>query len=66
MVDWQPIETAPMWIVAVVTNGEEAAIAQKAESDFGGHYWSVDPEDALEWEPTHWILLPFLPTPKAP
>jgi len=58
------IETMPMWTVGVVTDGERAAVSQKAESDFGGHYFAVDPEDALEWEPTHWSPLPLsIPLP---
>lgn len=55
---WQPIETCKMWQVAIVTNGDDVAMAQKAEADYGGHYWSIDPEDALEWEPAHWIAPP--------
>lgn len=51
------IETMPMWAVGVVTDGVNAAVSQKAESDFDGHYFAVDPEDALEWEPTHWAPL---------
>jgi hypothetical protein len=51
------IETMPMWAVGVVTDGTNAAVAQKAETDFDGHYFAVDPEDALEWEPTHWSPL---------
>lgn len=60
---WRGIESAPMWGVAVVTNGQNFAIAQKAETDFGGHYWSVDPDQALEWEPKLYIpcALPELP-----
>ncbi len=54
--DWQPIETAPMWVVADVTDGIQVVTAQKAESDFGDHYWAIDPEDGLDWEPTHWRL----------
>lgn len=57
MSDWQPIETAPMWIVADVTDGTQVVTAQKAESGLaGGHYWAIDPEDGLDWEPTHWRL----------
>lgn len=52
---WQPIETAVLWEVYVVTDGENVAKAQLAESDYGDQYWSVDPEDCLEWEPTHCI-----------
>lgn len=59
---WQPIETCELWQAAIVTDGDNVAIAQKAEADYGGHYWAVDPEDDLEWEPTHWILLPALST----
>jgi hypothetical protein len=55
---WQPIDTCPMWQVAIVTDGENVAKAQKAEADFDSFYWSVDPEDCLEWEPTHWIEEP--------
>ena len=59
---WQPIETAEMWGVYVVTDGENVAISQKAPADYGGHYWAVDPEDALEWEPTHCTPLPAAPS----
>lgn len=55
---WQPIETLAMWDVAIVTDGENVAKAQKAEADYGGHYFAVDPEDCLEWEPTLWIACP--------
>jgi hypothetical protein len=57
---WQPSETAPMWQVAIVTDGENVALAQKAESDFGGHYWSVEPDGGLDWKPTHWMQPPQL------
>ena len=63
---WRPIEAAEMWQVAIVTDGENVALAQKAEADYGGHYWSIDPEDALEWEPTHWIEPPTLRASKEP
>ncbi len=53
-----PIETMALWDTGVVTDGERAAVAQKAESDFGGHYFAVEPEDGLEWEPTHWAPFP--------
>lgn len=55
---WQPIETLAMWDVAIVTDGENVAKAQKAEADYSGHYFAVDPEDCLEWEPTMWIACP--------
>lgn len=55
---WRGIDTMPMWEVGIVTDGENVARSQKAESDFGGHYFAVDPEDALEWEPTLWIATP--------
>lgn len=55
---WQPIETAILWDVYIVTDGEHVALAQYAESDWGGNYWAVDPEDALEWSPTHCITPP--------
>lgn len=55
---WRPIETAVLWEVYVVTDGENVALAQYAESDHGDAYWSVDPEDCLEWEPTHCIAAP--------
>lgn len=55
---WQPIETAILWGVYIVTDGEHVALAQYAESDWGGNYWAVDPEDALEWSPTHCITPP--------
>ncbi len=54
----RPIETMGLWDTGVVTDGERAAVAQKAESDFGGHYFAIEPEDALEWEPTHWAPFP--------
>lgn len=57
-VAWRNIGTCPMWQVAVVTDGENVAIAQKAEADCGGHYWSIEPEDCLEWEPTLWTPTP--------
>lgn len=55
---WQPITTMQIWDCGIVTDGKNAAMSQKAESDFGGFYFAVDPEDALEWEPTHWIEAP--------
>jgi hypothetical protein len=55
---WKLIETCPMWQVAFVTDGENVAKAQKAEADYGGYYWATEPEDCLEWEPTHWIEEP--------
>ncbi len=57
---WQPIETAVLWDVAIVTDGEDVALAQLAESDGGENYWAVDPEDGLDWEPTHWIAPPAI------
>lgn len=60
----QSIETMPMWACGVVTDGEHAAVAQKAESDFGGHYFAVEAEDGLEWEPTNWTPLPTCPPPQ--
>lgn len=58
---WRDIETMPLWEVGVVTDGERACISQKAQGDFDEgdeHYFAVDPEDALEWQPTHWIPAP--------
>lgn len=55
---WSYVAVLPMWSVAVVTDGERVAIAQKAEADFDGYYWAIEPEDALDWEPTHCIALP--------
>jgi hypothetical protein len=55
---WSYVAALPMWSVAVVTDGERVAIAQKAEADFDGYYWAIEPEDALDWEPTHCIALP--------
>ena len=55
---WHPIETAVLWDVYIVTDGTNAAMAQYAESDYGDRYWAVEPEDALEWEPTHCIATP--------
>lgn len=52
------IDTMAMWAVGVVTDGERAAIAQKAESDHVDHYFAVEPEDGLDWEPTHWAPMP--------
>lgn len=52
------IGTMALWDTGVVTDGERAAVAQKAESDFGGHYFAIEPEDGLEWEPTHWAPFP--------
>lgn len=52
---WQPIETCPMWAVAVVTDGISVAISQRAEADDGTPYWAIDPEDGLDWEPTYWV-----------
>lgn len=60
---WRPIDDCPMWELAIVTDGENVAKAQKAECDYGGFYWSIEPEDALEWEPTHWMPFDTLPTP---
>lgn len=51
---WQDIELLKMWEVAVVTDGENYALAQLAENDWGDPYWAVEPEDGLDWEPTHW------------
>lgn len=58
---WRGIESAPIWQVAVVTDGERAAVAQMAEADYGGTYWAVYPDDCLDWEPTHWLPLPTPP-----
>ncbi|GAM00743.1 hypothetical protein SP5_035_01450 [Sphingomonas parapaucimobilis NBRC 15100] len=55
---WQPIETAVLWEVYIVTDGINAAMSQYAESDHGDRFWAVEPEDALEWEPTHCIATP--------
>lgn len=55
---WRPIETMPMWDVGIVTDGERVAVTQKAEADYGGHYFAVEPEDSLEWEPTDWMPPP--------
>jgi hypothetical protein len=55
---WRPTESCPMWQVAIVTDGERAAVAQRAENDFGMPYWAIDPEDGLEWEPTLWSPIP--------
>ncbi|CAM3239671.1 MULTISPECIES: hypothetical protein [Sphingomonas] len=55
---WQPIETAVLWEVYIVTDGVNAAMSQYAESDHGDRYWAVEPEDALEWVPTHCIGTP--------
>lgn len=52
---WRPIEEVALWDVAVVTNGENVAISQKAEADDGTVYWAIDPEDGLDWEPTHYV-----------
>lgn len=38
-------EDAPVWAEGIVTDGEHAAIAQKAEADYGGTYWSVETGD---------------------
>lgn len=55
---WKLVAGLPMWWAGIVTDGEHVAFAQKAEADFDGYYWAVDPEDALEWEPTHCIAAP--------
>lgn len=55
---WRSVAGLPMWWAGIVTDGEHVAFAQKAEADFDGYYWAVDPEDALEWEPTHCIAAP--------
>lgn len=55
---WRSVAGLPMWWSGIVTDGERVAFAQKAEADFDGYYWAVDPEDALEWEPTHCIAAP--------
>jgi hypothetical protein len=61
MAEWQPIETAQMWEVAVVTDGERAAVAQLSLNDWREKFWSCDPEDGLDWEPTHWMPIPEPP-----
>ena len=53
-----PIETMLLWNVGVVTDWTNAAVSQKAEADDGEHYFAIDPEDGLEWEPTHWAPMP--------
>lgn len=53
-----PIETMQLWDVGVVTDWTNAAVSQKAEADDGEHYFAIDPEDGLEWEPTHWAPFP--------
>lgn len=54
-------EDAPVWAEGIVTDGENVAIAQKAEADYGGTYWSVETGDgAIMWEPTHFIPLAAL------
>ncbi len=58
MQGWQDIASAKVWDHGVVTDGENVAIAQLAEADFGGTYWACEPDGALEWEPTHIIALP--------
>jgi hypothetical protein len=63
---WRPISEAKVWVVCVVTDGKQVAIAQKALDDWGGEYWAVDPEDGLDWEPTLWMPHPYdavLPAP---
>lgn len=55
---------APMWADGIATDGENVAMAQKAETDHGGHYWAVDGGNGgLDWEPTHFISLDAL-TPR--
>ena len=55
---------APMWADGIVTDGENVVMAQKAETDHGGHYWAVDGGNGgLDWEPTHFISLDAL-TPR--
>lgn len=55
---------APVWADGIVTDGENVAMAQKAEADHGGHYWAVDEGNGgLDWEPTHFISLDAL-TPR--
>ncbi|NWE52583.1 hypothetical protein HX774_09145 [Brevundimonas sp. P7753] len=54
----------PMWADGIATDGENVAMAQKAEADHGGHYWAVDGGNGgLDWEPTHFISLDAL-TPR--
>lgn len=53
-----PIETMRLWDVGVVTDWANVAVSQKAEADDGEHYFAIDPEDGLDWEPTHWFPLP--------
>lgn len=60
---WRAIETCPMWQVAIVTDGKNVALAQLAETDIGYPYWSIEPEDALEWEPTLWTEIPTAEEP---
>lgn len=55
---------APMWADGIVTDGENVAMAQKAETDHGGHYWAVDGGNGgLDWQPTHFISLDALKAP---
>lgn len=54
----------PLWADGIATDGENVAMAQKAEADHGGHYWAVDGGNGgLDWEPTHFISLDAL-TPR--
>ena len=58
---WRPIATMKLWDCGIVTDGENVAKSQKAQGEFDEgeeHYFAIDPDDALEWQPTHWIGAP--------
>lgn len=55
---WRPIADAPDWEPLIVTNGEYVAMSARSEADDGTWYWAIDPEDGLDWEPTHFTYPP--------
>lgn len=57
-VAWISPDDAVVWGEYIITDGENVAIAQKAEADYGGTYWSVETGGgAIMWEPTRCIAL---------
>lgn len=61
---WIPADQAEVWAEYVITDGENIAIAQLAEADYGGTYWAT--EFGVTWEPTLCTSWPPTTAPKGP
>ena len=63
MTEWQPIETAPMNVEIIVSNGDYVMPASKRSVEWGDQsvtIWICQGGEIYNW-PTHWMAYPEPP-----